>query len=149
MRDSSCELRHSVSQSHRQFPSESQHSQRTESSYNPQNHCLEDWQRDVPQALLFPHSLDTAAPGRQVLLRHQRVILAPPTPPPSMTGMTQLDIDDEKQGGMMRMKMERMKRWWVGMYTPFHLTYLYHHPYSSSPSIPISTLTLYPFIQLR
>ncbi|XDG03076.1 hypothetical protein ABKA04_002691 [Annulohypoxylon sp. FPYF3050] len=115
MRDSSCELRHSVSQSHRQFPSESQHSQRTESSYNPQNHCLEDWQRDVPQALLFPHSLDTAAPGRQVLLRHQRVILAPPTPPPSMTGMTQLDIDGEKQGGMMRMKMERMKRWWVAL----------------------------------
>ncbi|KAI1095347.1 hypothetical protein F5B19DRAFT_341141 [Rostrohypoxylon terebratum] len=113
MRDFDCELRHSVS--HCQFPPESPHLQRTKSSYNPQNHYLEDWQRDVPQALLFPHSLDTAAPGRQVLLRHQRVILAAPTPAPSMTGTGEGDIAYENQGGMMRMKIERMKRWWAGL----------------------------------
>ncbi|KAI1417971.1 hypothetical protein F5Y13DRAFT_184483 [Hypoxylon sp. FL1857] len=48
-------------------------------------HPMEDSERDVPQSLLFPHSLDTTAPGRQVLLRHQRVLFSPPTPPPSMS----------------------------------------------------------------
>ncbi|KAI1461230.1 hypothetical protein F4805DRAFT_454167 [Annulohypoxylon moriforme] len=115
MQDSSCELHQSQSQSHSQFPSESQPSQHTESSFNPHNYDLEDWQRDVPQALLFPHSLDTAAPGRQVLLRHQRVILAPPTSPPSMTGTNEREAMDEKQGGTMRIKMERMKRWWLAL----------------------------------
>ncbi|KAI1210732.1 uncharacterized protein F4807DRAFT_422440 [Annulohypoxylon truncatum] len=123
MHDSGCELHQSTSRSHSQFPSESQQSQQTESSFKSRDYDLEDSQRDVPQALLFPHSLGTAAPGRQVLLRHQRVILAPPTPPPSMTGTVEREIIDEKNGGMMRMKMERVKRWWFGkhIFLPFFL----------------------------
>ncbi|KAI1084030.1 hypothetical protein F5B20DRAFT_576970 [Whalleya microplaca] len=44
----------------------------------------EDAHRDLPQSLLLPHSLDITVPGRQVLLRHQKVLHAPPkTPPPT------------------------------------------------------------------
>ncbi|KAI0843376.1 hypothetical protein F5Y06DRAFT_2550 [Hypoxylon sp. FL0890] len=52
---------------------------------NLQYHDEEDSKRDVPQSLLFPHSLDASAPGRQVLLRHQRVLFASPSPPLSVS----------------------------------------------------------------
>ncbi|KAI2466086.1 hypothetical protein F4781DRAFT_434713 [Annulohypoxylon bovei var. microspora] len=112
MHDSGNKFHKSRSQSQTQ----SQQLQHLESIYNPQNYDLEDWQRDVPQALLFPHSLDTAAPGRQVLLRHQRVLLAPPTPPPSTTGFSEMD---DKQGSpagsWMAVKVQRVKRWWISL----------------------------------
>ncbi|KAI0018234.1 hypothetical protein F4780DRAFT_751893 [Xylariomycetidae sp. FL0641] len=44
-------------------------------------HDPADGARDLPQSLLLPFSLQPAAPGRQVLFRHQRVLTASRVPP--------------------------------------------------------------------
>ncbi|KAI0142489.1 hypothetical protein F4776DRAFT_509498 [Hypoxylon sp. NC0597] len=88
------------------------------------HHNMRDSQRDLPQSLLFPHSLDTAAPGRQVLLRHQRVLLAPPTPPPSASEHSDYGTmkrgDEWGDGGESEMprgrahsRAERFRQQWV------------------------------------
>ncbi|KAI1106831.1 hypothetical protein F4804DRAFT_286624 [Jackrogersella minutella] len=97
---------------------------RKQGHYHPP-HGHEDWKRDLPQALLFPHSLDTAAPGRQVLLRHQRVLFAqpPPTPPPSAADEMDGMVQQGGEGGgeyspaesSMGAKVERLKVKWIGM----------------------------------
>ncbi|KAI1381623.1 hypothetical protein F4677DRAFT_440837 [Hypoxylon crocopeplum] len=88
------------------------------SSYHPRD--LEDWQRDVPQSLLFPHSLNPTAPGRQVLLRNQQVLLAAPTPPPTIsplsedveTGMEQVPASSSS---MLARVQRRLKDAWTSI----------------------------------
>ncbi|KAI2625347.1 hypothetical protein GGS26DRAFT_198411 [Hypomontagnella submonticulosa] len=76
----------------------------------------DDQLRDVPQSLLFPHSLDTAAPGRKVLLRCQRVLVAPPVVSP-VTMISENSVRKEMgerkswlpAGSSVGVKYQRMK----------------------------------------
>ncbi|KAI0381598.1 hypothetical protein F5Y04DRAFT_288435 [Hypomontagnella monticulosa] len=78
-----------------------------------------DQMRDVPQSLLFPHSLDTTAPGRQVLLRWQHALVAPSNAPATMaTPVSATTIDNSigkdmvaqrKNGGWFGAKVQRIK----------------------------------------
>ncbi|KAI1807783.1 hypothetical protein F4811DRAFT_549546 [Daldinia bambusicola] len=75
------------------------------------------------QATKGQSSTDSVKPvitGRQVLLHHQQVLLAPitPTPTPTMTPMTQLAEKTQvnggsSAGGKIFMKMERMRDVWT------------------------------------
>ncbi|KAI0846594.1 hypothetical protein F5Y00DRAFT_271888 [Daldinia vernicosa] len=78
-----------------------------------------DVQDDKPE--LHPDSIDPATSGRRVLLRHQRVLLAPVTPAP--TTITATQSSEEKSqvngrstaGSRMSLKMERVKDAWADL----------------------------------
>ncbi|KAL7624256.1 hypothetical protein AAE478_005816 [Parahypoxylon ruwenzoriense] len=92
------------------------------SYHHSRPHDLKNAEQDLPQSVFVPDSLDLTAPGRRVLLRHQRVLLAPPTPPP--TARQTSEYGGEKEGGKecshsgnkMSAKIERMRDRWAGKY---------------------------------
>ncbi|KAI2778818.1 hypothetical protein F4815DRAFT_446872 [Daldinia loculata] len=81
-----------------------------------------DHSHDVQDNKLEPHpdSIDPVMPGRQVLLRHQRVLLAPVTPAPTMIAATQSSEKSQVNGrslvgSRMSLKMEHMRDVWADL----------------------------------
>ncbi|KAI0131380.1 hypothetical protein F4814DRAFT_445518 [Daldinia grandis] len=69
---------------------------------------------------LHPDSIDPVVPGRQVLLQHQRVLLAPVAPAPAMITATQSNEKSQVNGrspagSRMSLKMEHMRDVWADL----------------------------------
>ncbi|KAI1657501.1 hypothetical protein F4813DRAFT_389679 [Daldinia decipiens] len=81
-----------------------------------------DHSHDVQNSKLEPHpdSIDPVMPGRSVLLRHQRVLLAPVTPAPATIAATQSSEKSQANGrspagSRMSLKMEHIRDVWADL----------------------------------
>ncbi|KAI1766463.1 hypothetical protein GGR53DRAFT_207104 [Hypoxylon sp. FL1150] len=82
--------------------------QQIRATYPPPD--LQDW------SLLLPHPLETTVPGRQVLFKHQRVLIAAPTPTPSEDFANTRDravaLNSTPDDRMLAMTIQRCKEGW-------------------------------------